>query len=91
MRPQSLAADLDARQLGEQSRGFAKRRDRTERRLPTRQTGARLLIRRQAQRLVRRTPAVPTLPTVMPPPLHAHRAESRLKLTMAILMCCFRL
>ena len=84
LRPQRLAAHLDASQLGQQSSCFSKRGDRTQRRLPAHQTRARLLIRRQAQRLVRRAPAMPTLPTVMPPPLHADRSESRLQLTLAV-------
>ena len=44
LRPQRLAADLDSSKFGQQSSCFSKRGDRTQRRLPARQTRARLLI-----------------------------------------------
>ena len=84
LRPQRLAAHLDPSQVAQQSSCFSKRGHRTQRRLPARQTRTRLLIRRQAQRLVRRAPAMPTLPAVMPPPLQSDRPESRLQLTLAL-------
>jgi hypothetical protein len=51
--------------------------DGPKRRLPTRQTRARLLVRRQLQRLVWRAPAMAAAPAVVPPALQPIRTRVR--------------
>jgi hypothetical protein len=83
LRAQGLAPDVDSREIRQQLGGFTKGGDGAQCRLPTRQTVTGLLIRRQRQRLVRRTPAMTFSPTVIPPALQFNRTQACLDAALA--------
>ena len=83
MRAQRFSPYLHASQFFEQPGCLTEGGDGTQRRLPARQAGARLLIGRQFQRLVGWAPAMAAAPAVMPPPIHSNRTQTPLYTSLA--------